>query len=157
MHQTLVRILLVIVLGVAIAGCSTTRKTLNFDTSAKLYFSVAEDVNPDLDDRPSPVVVRLFKLVDERQFKRESFLTLYEDAPARLGKDLLGSVRLKEFTPGEERVEKIELTPETQYLGLMAEFSRYEDAESLLVVPIKDHKTNRIRILVNRQSLQLEQ
>ncbi|MCH9691886.1 MAG: type VI secretion system lipoprotein TssJ [Gammaproteobacteria bacterium] len=127
-------------------ACQTTRRTLNFDTSVELVIDVQNRVNPDRDNRSSPVVVRVFALADDRQFAREDFLSLYENAESRLGKDLINTVVLKEFAPGEQRIEKLELTPETKYIGLLAEFAQYQRAESLILLAITDHKKNKYGI-----------
>ncbi|MDN3640216.1 type VI secretion system lipoprotein TssJ [Simiduia curdlanivorans] len=127
-----------------ILGCQTTRRTLNFDTTANLHLHAAGKINPDQDNRSSPLVIRIFKLADARQFGREDFLNLYEDADNRLGKDLIDTIILKELAPGETRIEKISLTPEVKYLGILAEFVQYQDAEAIALVEIIDHKTNDI-------------
>jgi len=139
---------LVITLAVtmAVTGCQSARKALNLNTSAVIEFNASADINPDGDDRPSPVVVHVFKLADDRQFSREDFLSLYEGAAARLGKDLIDTLVLKELTPGEERIETIELSEEVKYLGLMAEFIQYRDAEALLVIPVLEHNENMIHV-----------
>ncbi|WP_460997351.1 type VI secretion system lipoprotein TssJ [Simiduia litorea] len=134
-----------LLLSVAIiTGCQTTRRTLNFDTTANLHLHAAAKINPDQDNRTSPLVIRIFKLADARQFGREDFLNLYEDADNRLGKDLIDTIVLKELAPGESRIEKISLTPEVKYLGVLAEFVQYQDAEAIALVEIIDHKTNDI-------------
>lgn len=124
---------------VSVSGCQSARKALNMDTSMVVRLTATDAVNPDSDGRPSPVVLHVFQLADDRQFSREDFLSLYEGAAARLGKDLIDSVALKEVTPGETRSETLPLTPEVKYIGLMAEFIQYRDAEALLVVPVLEH------------------
>ncbi|WKD50016.1 type VI secretion system lipoprotein TssJ [Microbulbifer spongiae] len=140
------RITLLGFLVVTLAACQTTRRTLNLDTSVELSMDIREDVNPDDDGRASPVVVRIFMLADDRQFAREEFLNLYENAQSRLGKDLLDTVILKEFAPGEQRVEALALTPEVKYIGLLAEFVQYQRADALMVLPIVDHRKNAYQI-----------
>ncbi|QFT53202.1 type VI secretion system lipoprotein TssJ [Microbulbifer sp. THAF38] len=134
------------VLVVSLAACQTTRRTLNLDTSVELSVDIRKDVNPDDDGRASPVVVRVFMLADDRQFAREDFLNLYENAESRLGNDLLDTVILKEFAPGEQRVEELPLTPEVKYIGLLAEFVQYQKADALMVLPITDHKKNTYQV-----------
>ncbi|WP_406828468.1 type VI secretion system lipoprotein TssJ [Microbulbifer sp. ARAS458-1] len=140
--QKIIQFLLVVLLAVAVSSCQTTRRTLNFDTSVALNLDVQSDVNPDSDGRASPVVVRVFMLADDRQFSREEFLNLYESAESRLGKDLIDTVILKEFAPGEQRIEELPLTPEVKYLGLLAEFVQYQRADALMLLPITDHRKN---------------
>ncbi|QKX18929.1 type VI secretion system lipoprotein TssJ [Microbulbifer sp. YPW1] len=133
-------------LVVGLAACQTTRRTLNLDTSIALAVEIENDVNPDSDGRASPVVLRVFMLADDRQFSREDFLNLYENADSRLGKDLIDTVILKEFAPGEQRIEQLALTPEVKYIGLLAEFVQYQDADALMLLPITDHKKNEYAI-----------
>lgn len=140
------RIFLIGVLALTVAACQTTRRTLNFDTNVELAMDIEGDVNPDNDGRASPVVVRVFMLADDRQFSREDFLNLYENADSRLGKDLLNTVILKEFAPGEQRIEKLELTPEVKYIGLLAEFVQYQEADALMLLPITEHKNNEYEV-----------
>lgn len=137
-----INVLLVLLLAVVVSACQTTRRTLNFDTSVALTVDIEHDVNPDSDGRASPVVLRVFMLADDRQFSREEFLNLYENAESRLGKDLIDTVILKEFAPGEQRVEELALTPEVKYIGLLAEFVQYQRADALMLLPITDHKKN---------------
>ncbi|MBB5211403.1 type VI secretion system lipoprotein TssJ [Microbulbifer hydrolyticus] len=136
------KLVLIAALAITVAACQTTRRTLNFDTSVTLDIDIEHNVNPDSDGRASPVVVRVFMLADDRQFSREEFLNLYENAESRLGKDLLDTVILKEFAPGEQRVEELSLTPEVRYIGLLAEFVQYRRAEALMLLPITEYKKN---------------
>lgn len=144
--EKLLKIVLVGVLALCLFSCQSTRRTLNFETSMALAVDIESDVNPDSDGRASPVVLRVFMLADDRQFSREEFLNLYENAESRLGKDLIDTVTLKEFAPGEQRVEQLELTPEVKFVGLLAEFVRYQEAEALMLLPITDHKENEYAI-----------
>ncbi|SEA23327.1 type VI secretion system lipoprotein TssJ [Microbulbifer marinus] len=140
------QLLLIITLVVTVAACQTTRRTLNFETSVELALDIENDVNPDNDGRASPIVVRVFMLADDRQFSREDFLNLYENAESRLGKDLIDTVILKEFAPGERRIEKLQLTPEVRYIGLLAEFVQYQKADALMLLPITEHKENEYEV-----------
>ncbi|MCO1332940.1 type VI secretion system lipoprotein TssJ [Microbulbifer sp. OS29] len=144
--KKLFQIGLIGVLALTVVGCQTTRRTLNLNTTVELVVDTRNNVNPDDDGRASPVVVRVFMLADERQFAREDFLNLYENAQSRLGKDLIDTVILKEFAPGEQRIEELALTPDVKYIGLLAEFVQYQDAEALIVLPIMDHKKNEYQI-----------
>ncbi|MBY6209988.1 type VI secretion system lipoprotein TssJ [Microbulbifer agarilyticus] len=140
--EQILKLVLVLLLALTLAACQTTRRTLNFDTSVALNLEIEQDVNPDNDGRASPVVVRVFMLADDRQFSREEFLNLYENAESRLGKDLIDTVILKEFAPGEQRLEELALSPEVKYIGLLAEFVQYQRAEALMLLPITDHRKN---------------
>lgn len=156
-HQGLTRATLkLILLGFLITsllGCQATRRGLDFETIAAITFTAEENVNPDADGRSSPIVIRVFKLADARQFQREEFLNLYENANERLGNDLIDTIILKELVPGESRQENIQLSPEVRYLGLLGEYMQYQKAHSVIVVPVKDHQKNTINIRALRLSL----
>ncbi len=128
------------------SGCQTSRKALDLETLATLNLYASEDVNPDADNRPSPVVVKVFKLTDSRRFKRADFLSLYESAESRLGDNLLGTVTLKELAPGETRQEVIKLPDDTQFIGIIAEFSQYNSAKPTLALAIKPHNKNTFHV-----------
>src|SRR5690554_4568347 len=70
------------------------------------------------------------------------FSDRYSDAESRLQSDLLEKQLLKELVPGEVRMDTLTLPIETKYIGLMAEFVRYEGAKSLLVLPVRSHNKN---------------
>ncbi|TQV66948.1 type VI secretion system lipoprotein TssJ [Exilibacterium tricleocarpae] len=139
---------LLAIAAVLLGACSTTREVLNLDTSAVVTIKARNNINPDRDGRPSPVAIRVFALSDDRQFRREDFLTLYEDAAERLGRDLVDTFQLKALAPGETREEVLALTPEVSFIGFMAEYLQYDhsDAEPLLILPLTPHKKNKYEI-----------
>lgn len=146
---------IVVILGLAgLWGCQATRETLNFDTAAEITLYADQTINPDLDHRASPLVIRVFKLADDRQFSREDFLNLYENADNRLGKDLLDTIVLKELAPGEQRLETIQLTPEVAYLGILAEFVQFQDADAVTLVAVTPHKTNTVDLQISGLKIQ---
>lgn len=143
----------IIAIAFTLFGCQATRKGLNFDTSAVITLSADQNVNPDMDGRSSPVVIRVFKLTDARQFEREDFLNLYENADLRLGNDLVDTIILKELVPGETREEIIPLTEDIMYLGFLAEYMQYQKASSIVVIPIREHNKNTIEIIAHHLAL----
>ncbi|MET4696844.1 type VI secretion system lipoprotein TssJ [Endozoicomonas lisbonensis] len=158
--QRLSTLFLSMLMAVLLAGCGTTEKVvdsgrelLNLDTRVALALEADESLNLDADERPSPLVIRIFKLADDRQFQREDFLTLYEDAGERLGRDLLGEVKLREIAPGEKRLETLELSAEVRFLGVMAEYSRYTETNNLLVLPVKAHSGSEYKISASQYGL----
>lgn len=142
-----------IVMAFSLSACQTSRKALDLDTITTLDIYTANDVNPDADQRPSPVVVKVFKLTDDRRFRRADFLSLYEGADGRLGDNLLGVVTLKEFAPGEVRREVIKLPDETRFIGIMAEYSDYTNAQPLMSLEIVPHSNNKYEVGLTKASV----
>lgn len=147
------KLFILAVIVISLAGCQATRRGLNLDTTAAVNVRVDSHVNPDLDDRSSPIVIRVFKLADARQFEREDFLNIYENPVDRLGKDLLGMLVLKELVPGEQRTENLSLTPDVRYLGFLAEYMQHDRANAMVVVPIEEHRKNAVNLNLRYLSL----
>lgn len=152
-HWINVKLIALILMGVFLASCQTSRKALDLETIATLDIYTERDVNPDADNRASPVVVKVFKLTDDRRFKRADFLSLYEGADNRLGDNLLGVVTLKELAPGEVRQEVIKLPDGTRFIGIMAEFSNYTNAKPLLALEIIPHSNNKYEVSLSKASV----
>lgn len=150
---TLILALLLVLTG----GCSTVGSTLGIATRAELNFQVASNVNPDDQGHASPIVLDVLVLRNKRQFEQEDFLSLYQNARQQLGKDLIRKIRLKEFIPGEHRTEKLKLADDAHYLGVMAEYSRYDKAQTKVVLKVEPHTTSDFRIKVGRLGLRVEE
>lgn len=144
------RLLLVTFLVLLTASCSTTRKALNLDTAAEFQLVAAHDINPNSDGKASPIVLQIVKLRDDRQFKQDDFLNLFEDAKGRLGNDLIEIIKLKEIAPGEKRLEKISLTPDVKFIGILGEYVQYNDADAKTVIAIKPHATTKATLKIEK-------
>lgn len=138
-----------------VSGCGTTARVLNLDTEVELNFQVWPNINPDEAGRSSPLVIRVFELKDARQFQTEDFIGLFQESKERLGGDLIAEYRLREFAPGLNRTEVLKVDPAVQYIGLLAEFVQYENAQARLVFPIEPHRTTETIIWVNKTSIRL--
>lgn len=109
---------------------------LHLDTDVTIRFIADADVNPDDKNRPSPLFVRLYELKSPQQFERANFIDLYERDKEVLGADMLAKQTLKRLKPGDERKDKLVLSTQTRYVGLMAEFFQYQKAKFKIVIPV---------------------
>lgn len=151
MTQFLVKTAFVCLAVISLVGCQTTREILDLETNAEVDFEISTFVNPDQDNRTSPVNVTVIQLRDKRQFEQEDFIALYQDTASRLAGDYITQTTLKEFLPGELRLELFELSTEVKYLGILVAFSNYKNAKTRIVLPIEPHQTN--EYLVNIEGL----
>ena len=81
-----------------------------------------EDVNPNSQGRPSPVMVRIFRLSADETFRSAGIVNLQGDEPAMLAGDLTGPVTSQLVRPGQTMALDLSFAPETAYLGVVAEF-----------------------------------
>lgn len=136
-------------------GCSTTARVLNLQTEVSMNFQVWPNINPDEAGRSSPLVIRVFELKDARQFQTEDFIGLFQDSRERLGGDLVAERRLRELTPGINHTEVLQLDPSVRYIGLLAEFVQYENAQARIVFPVEAHRSTDKIVWVNKTTIQL--
>jgi type VI secretion system protein VasD len=103
-----------------LTGCSSVNSlqaTLQADTA----------LNPDLNGRPSPLVVRLYELKSLSVFNNADFFNLFEQDVALLGDELQMRDEMA-FQPGETKILERDLRVDTRYLGLIGAYRDIENA-----------------------------
>lgn len=125
--------LLVGLMASALIGCQSIYSV--FPPSTDFHFKVSDSLNPDLDGRPSPVVVKVYELASRTRFINQDFFVLY-DAPASvLGVDLLKTEEL-EFQPGENFEFKMSLSPAARYVAMVVAYRDIEKARWKAIVEV---------------------
>lgn len=103
-----------------LAGCSSLSPYSNM-TKLNLTLTASEQLNPDLNGRPSPIVVRLIELKHPVAFENADFFSLYEHAKESLAPDMVVSEEL-ELRPGETVELKLSVEPGSRYVGVLAAY-----------------------------------
>jgi type VI secretion system protein VasD len=101
-------------------GCSSV-------SSVKAVMKANKDVNPDINDRPSPIVARIYELKSLSVFNNADFFNLFEQDVALLSEELLMRDELH-FQPGEIKKLERDLQPDTRYLGVIGAYRDIENA-----------------------------
>ncbi|ARD22753.1 MULTISPECIES: type VI secretion system lipoprotein TssJ [Shewanella] len=100
-------------------GCKTINAVVPAYTD--ITFSASADINPDINKRPSPVVVKIFELSSRTIFDNQDFFTLYESAESVLGPDLIRKDEL-ELQPSEIHEYPMSLGQNTRYVGVIVAY-----------------------------------
>ncbi|RZI76569.1 MAG: type VI secretion system lipoprotein TssJ [Pseudomonas sp.] len=103
-----------------LAGCSTLSPYSHL-TKLNLRLMASDQLNPDLNGRPSPVVVRLYELEHAVAFENADFFSLYERAKESLAPDLVATEEL-ELRPGETVELKLSVHKGSRYVGVVAAY-----------------------------------
>ena len=74
-------------LVLALSACASHSADERVATRTSL--SASKDVNPDINGRPSPVVVRIFQLHGDGEFQSAEFFSLYTHEKESLGASLI--------------------------------------------------------------------
>ena len=123
---------------VLLAGCSTL-SPYSHVTKLNLKLTASDQLNPDLNGRPSPIVVRLFELKHPVAFENADFFSLYERAKESLAPDMVATEEL-ELRPGEIIELKLSLEEGSRYVGVLAAYRDLPDTKwryTLQVAPVE--------------------
>ncbi|MNF45765.1 Type VI secretion lipoprotein [compost metagenome] len=104
-------------------------------TKINLKLSASEQLNPDLNGRPSPIVVRLVELRHPVAFESADFFSLYERAAKSLAPDLVTSEELQ-LRPGEIRELKLSVQSQSRYVGILAAYRDLPETRWRYTVPV---------------------
>jgi len=93
----------------------------NERVATRTSLSASWDVNPDINGRPSPVVVRIFQLHGDAEFWNADFFALYKREKESLGASLI-AIQEFELRPGEHLDTRILLARDARYVGAIAAY-----------------------------------
>ena len=136
-----------LVLALLIAGCGGPKVPTPVPIEGVL--AAHAGVNPDISGRPSPVAVKVYQLHSSGSFESSDFFSLYNQAAAVLGADLVSSTDII-VSPGESKKFDQEIDPRTRFVGIVAGFRDIQNASwrALLPVPAKDLSKQRLEVTV---------
>ena len=141
----------------ALMACSTPPPKPQ-PVNLKLNITASADVNPDAQNRPSPVVIRIYQLKDDAAFKGADFFALYDKEEALLAAALVSRVEF-ELAPGEKKTVDYSVSPDTRFVGVAAAYRDIRNAQwraesGTVEKGVADLlKKNKIAIAVNRASV----
>ena len=119
-----------------------------------IRITAATDVNPDLQARPSPIILHVLELTAIDEFNRADFFALTQNDAAALGGDVLTKTELI-LTPGSSREIQLELNQQAAYLGLVAGYRDIDNAQWRLSQKIAPGKSDWISIEVGHKQISI--
>lgn len=134
-----------------LGGCSTLSPYSSV-TKLNLTLSASDQVNPDLNGRPSPIVVRLMELKHPVAFENADFFSLYERAQESLSPDLITSEEL-ELRPGETVELKLSVEPGSRYVGVLAAYRDLPQSQWRYVVPVTAMALTETRLVLDQAGI----
>lgn len=150
------RLKLVAFLAVAlsVAGCAPAPEPEEPDTVVTVVFSATPDLNPDVDGRPSPAVVRVFALISEDAFRTASYFELRDDAEAALGETFVSERDLL-INPGVSLERRIVFPNEARVLGVMVDYQNIETAVWRAFISIRSGEETNLRAIIGGDEVRL--
>ena len=110
-------------------------------TKLDLTLNGSDELNPDLNGRPSPIVLRLIELKHPVAFETADFFSLYQRPKEALSPDMVVLEEL-ELRPGEQRELKLSIQAGSRYVGVLAAYRDLPESKWRLVIPLQEKKRN---------------
>jgi type VI secretion system protein VasD len=120
-----------------------------------LSIKAAEDINPDMEGKPAPALVRVYQLASPVKFENADFFLLFEKEKETLGADLVGREEIP-VAPGETKTLNQPLKPNVTHVGVVAAFRDIDKATWRAVVEVPPHGTTKLESEVERLKIDLE-
>lgn len=135
----------------ALAGCSALSPYSSM-TKLDLSLSGSDQLNPDLNGRPSPIVLRLIELKHPVAFQSADFFSLYQRPKEALAPDLVTQEEL-ELRPGEQRQLKLSVEPGSRYIGVLAAYRDLPETSWRYVIPLQAQARNQATLQLDEQGI----
>lgn len=130
-------------IAMALAACASAPKPTQL-TGGSIEGSA--QLNPSVNKRPSPLVLRIYELKSATAFNSADFVALYERDKAELAADIVSRDEII-LQPGETRpVAAKTLAPEVKFIGVMGAFRDLERAQWRSVVAVLPGQKQRVVI-----------
>ncbi len=126
---------------ILLQACGSTSKKL------VIQYKANAQINPDLNSRPSPLVINTYQLSDLNAFQEADFYSLYENDKTILGPELLHQNQI-EIKPGQLLKTEQDYSKQTKYLGFIAAFRDIDRAvwKKIIVINAKEKKPIQVNV-----------
>ncbi len=134
-----------------LSGCSALSPSSDL-TKLDLSLQGSDQLNPDLNGRPSPVVIRLLELKHPVAFDNADFFSLYQRPKEALSPDLVIQEEL-ELRPGEQRDLRLFVQEGSRYVGVLAAYRDLPESNWRFVIPMQHKAQNRIELRLDEHGI----
>jgi len=123
-------------------------------TTVQVHMVVSEQANPDLDERPSPIVIRIYELKSLGKFEEGDFYKLFENYDSLLGPELIASEQYH-LKPSDVNIIKQTLSAETRYIAVTAAFRDINQAIWKDTIQLTDEKTTDLLVFIEKLNISI--
>ena len=152
------RSLLLFLLAVFLLGCAgdpPVEEPPLPPTIVNLQINPAADLNADINGNGAPLMLRVYELREQSNFKSSDFFALFNDDKATLASDLARKQELL-LQPGEAKKLSIQPDDDVRFLGLFAGFRQLDTAQWRAVAHFKVHETQTLVVTLKNNQMTLE-
>jgi type VI secretion system protein VasD len=125
------------------------------ETKLKSEVVAAESINPNRHGAPQPVKVHIYYLAHEEAFRQASFGDLVAAGAPALGDDLIRTAE-QLVGPGERLELDEKFDEKTQFIGVVAEFTKIDQADWRAVAEVPAKKWTDALKLFSKSKFQVK-
>jgi type VI secretion system protein VasD len=125
----------IVLSGCGLFGVLKTEERQELPVPLEITLGAAERVNPNIEGRPSPIVVRLFELANDTRFLAADYFELMGQDGTPLGEEMLVSEEYI-LLPGEVRVVRKRAAPNGKFLGVVAGYRDLTSSAWRAIAPL---------------------
>jgi len=133
-----------------ITGCSVTSRV--WPPYDKVLITADKNVNPDINNRPSPVEVKIYELSSRTTFDNLDFDGLFNHPDAQLSDELLSKLVFF-LQPNETLKHKIKMQKETSYIAVLAAYRDIDNIRWKHIYKVKSHGHYRHKITLSADGI----
>lgn len=154
-HQTSVpiRFFLLSIVAIFIFACAAPPPQPK-PHKLQINISASNDVNPDIDGRPSPVILHVLELSAIDEFNKADFFALTANDASALGGDVINKTEII-LTPGASRSMTLELKPEVTNMGFVAGYRDIDNARWRLSKEVSNAELSQMNVVIGNQQISI--
>ncbi|WP_426142410.1 type VI secretion system lipoprotein TssJ [Pseudomonas sp. DWP3-1-2] len=134
-----------------LSGCSVL-SPYSTQTRVELQLTASDQLNPDINGRPSPIVLRLLELKNPVLFETVDFFGLYGQTKELLAPDLVASEEL-ELRPGERVQLKLHVKEGSRYVGVLAAYRDLPETKWRYVIRVTPDATTYVALNLDHKGI----
>lgn len=140
-------LLTVILITFFITGCT------NNPTHLELVIKSSKDLNPDLDDVSSPLMLTFYELESAEKFLKYDFWKLLDKSGKKLNSDLISQTK-HIIVPEQEQTYKIAFDNRAKFLGVIGKFRNIENKNTWrYVINLQKESFNEAELEIKKFSI----
>jgi type VI secretion system protein VasD len=114
-------------------------------TTVNGAIQASAQLNPSVNQRPSPLLMRVYELKSASVFGAADFMALYQGDQATLAADMVSREEYM-LQPGQNLPYKKTLAPDTKFIGVIGAYRNLEKSTWRAVVPVINGKAQTLTI-----------
>ncbi len=131
-------------------SCAPILKFLGFSRSISVYIQADNDLN----NGGNPVVIRIYQLTTDVNFKSETPESFWRNDQAAFQKDVVGTPKEIMLHPREVlKIDKLEINDETVYLIVAADFYKPDKDQWYYIYDISKNESDQVLIAVRDNTI----